>query len=536
MFNSNNKAKNTGSLTRPLREPFSRIRMALPFLINSDRASTIFPVPKSETLLGKVIDVNSNETACLSDGNLAITPLIDFDLEAKNEQEIDDLEVQISSETSDFEVSLKCNPLDGFLYLKVPANEAIRISSSEKIFVSEVYNNKIEEGEEQTSLKIVVIYVDALSAPNFIDSSFLSLYMPNTHAYFNTALKFENHFASAEWTTPGFTSLITGKNSHEHDRVYSSDQVRTLSTQLAPIENSVVSDLLGKKFFTGYFGGISHLNPALGYAKDFCRYLYMPDANASELISLFIEQDTSTKLLRSFNWISFMDAHQVQHLSPKSRRNINSLLRNFDFPFQEQSMKMTGLTKEQLFDYSLRLFDLDAQLATLYNYLSRFNDQDLMTVLVSDHGGAPLRNRQSECLDNERTKIPLYIKSSKIKDRNIYTYTSNKDFRNIVNLMTDNVQIDPNQFSDSILEDNFIMTESRYIGKEYLCRIIDRLSGGDIHFRGGTVMADGIVDLQELKLTSMRDSIDLHNVVDWANKKFFESEKFLNEINLKLLS
>jgi hypothetical protein len=42
--------------------------------------------------------------------------------------------------------------------------------------------------------------------------------------------------------------------------------------------------------------------------------------------------------------------------------------------------------------------------------------------------------------------------------------------------------------------------------------------------------------LQELKLTSMRDSIDLHNVVDWANKKFFESEKFLNEINLKLLS
>jgi hypothetical protein len=228
-----------------------------------------------------------------------------------------------------------------------------------------------------------------------------------------------------------------------------------------------------------------------------------------------------------------MDAHQVQHLSPKSRRNVNSLLRNFDFPFQEHAMRMAGLTKDQLYDYSLRLFDLDAQLSTLYSYLSKFNDQNLMTILISDHGGAPLRNRQSECLNTERTKIPFYIKSSKIQDENIYTYTSNKDFRNIINFMTDNEQIDPSQFSDSILEDNYIMIESRYIGKEYLCRVIDRLSGGYVHFRGGAVMADGIVDLRELKITFICESIDPHNVIDWANKKFFESDKFLNQINLK---
>ena len=532
-FRMGDESRNSGSLTRPFKEPFAKLRMTLPFLVKSTKAKGIFPNFNSETIIGKFIDVYSDDTLILSDGNLTLSPLLDFDTKAKNEQELSNLEVRISSETSDFEVLLNCNSLDGFLHLKVPTNERLRVASSEKIFISDIFNQKSTHEKDKSTLKILVIYIDAFSDPNFIDSNFLSLLMPNTHAYFNSALKFENHFASAEWTTPGFTSLITGKHSFEHDRIYSSDQIKTLETQIKPLADTIISDFREKDFFTGYFGGISHVNPALGYAHDFCRYLYMPESPASELISSFIEQDACTASMRTFNWLSFMDAHQVQHLSPKSRKKSNSLLRNFNFPSVRESMGLSGLTEEQFLDYCLRLFDLDAQLAILYAYLNRVENRNLITILTSDHGGAPLRNRQAESLNDERTRIPLYIKSPIMKNRVIRTYTSNKDFRAIINSVASEKILDQEQPFDSILKDDYIMIESRYIGKQYLCRVIDRLSGDYVNFKGGAVRANGVVDLNELQLTFSSKNLDLQKITAWTNNKFFSNIKFLNEINLK---
>ena len=77
------------------------------------------------------------------------------------------------------------------------------------------------------------------------------------------------------------------------------------------------------------------------------------------------------------------------------------------------------------------------------------------------------------------------------------------------------------------------MIESRYIGKQYLCRVIDRLSGDYVNFKGGAVRANGVVDLNELQLTFSSKNLDLQKITAWTNNKFFSNIKFLNEINLK---
>jgi hypothetical protein len=532
-FNVNNidKENKLFSLTRPFKTPFRNLRLILPFITNSNSSTGTFPQIYTETLTGKILKANSNETITLENGNLTFSPLLNFDLTARNSLSLKDVFIKINSTATNFDVSLNSNFMDGFLHQKVPSKQPVRIESDQDIFLSDVFNNIVVKTNIGHEINVLVIYVDALSNPHFISQNFLSEFMPNTDRFFRTSLKFNNHFAAAEWTTPGFTSLVSGKYSYEHDRVFSNSQIKSLGLPLEELPDTVFTDFNKRGFFTSYIGGITHLNPKFGYSKDVSRYLYMPNATASELITTFLEQDTSFKPRNAFNWISFMDAHESKHLNPKERRNANALLRNFDHPYLENDMTFLGLNKAEFQDYAIRIFDLDAQLEVLYRYLDSINDGNQIICLVSDHGGAAMKNRQSEILNDERVRIPLYVKSSYISETDVKVYTSNVDFRSILQSLLKEQKKEISDFLIQPSSENFLLVESRYIGKRYSCRVIDRKNGNSVYLEGGNVNHLGSVDLSEVRIKSITGDLDVYSAIKWVNSKLTDSAKFFNSIN-----
>lgn len=521
----------TFSLTRPFKSQFKTLRLIMPYITNSDSSNAIFPKIYTETLTGKILKAKSNETLTLENGNLTFSPLLNFDLMARTSLELKDAFLKIDSTTTDFKVLLNSNAMDGFLHQKVPTKERVSVESTHDFFISDVFNNSIVKNDIDHEMNVVVIYIDALSDPNFINQHFLEECMPNTERFFRTSFKFNNHYAAAEWTTPGFTSLVSGKYSYEHNRVFSSSQIKSSGTVLGNTPDTVFTDFKTRGFFSSYMGGITHLNPKFGFSKDVSRYLYMPNANAGELITTFLEQDTAFKPRRAFNWLSFMDAHESKHLNPKDRRNANSLLRNFDKPNIQNYENLLGLSKSEFQDYAIRVYDLDAQLEVLYRYLDSIKDPNQITCLVSDHGGAAMKNRQSEILNDERVRIPLYIKSNFKKGTDVNLYTSNVDFRFIMQEISSIQGREINQFSFESTHDDFLLIESRYIGKKYSCRVVDRRNGSSLYLEGGNVNHVGNVDLNELRIKSVTGDLSLLEAIKWANSKLTSSSKFFNSID-----
>jgi hypothetical protein len=521
----------TFSLTRPFKTHFKNLRLILPFVTYSNSSNAIIPAIYTETLIGKILKANTTETLTLENGNLTFSPLLDFDLAARSSLELTDVILKIDSSVTDFEISLNSNPMDGFLHQKVPSKDRVTVKSTHDFFLSDVFNNSIVKNGKDLEMNVVVIYIDALSDPNFINQHFLEECMPNTARFFRTSFKFNNHYAAAEWTTPGFTSLISGKYSYEHNRVFSSSQIKSSGTVIGNAPDTVFTDFKERGFFSSYMGGITHLNPKFGFSKDVSRYLYMPNVNAGELITTFLEQDTTFKPRRAFNWLSFMDAHESKHLNPKDRRNTNSLIRNFDKPNIQNYENLLELSKSEFQDYAIRVYDLDAQLEVLYRYLDSINDSNQITCLVSDHGGAAIKNRQSEILNDERVRIPLYIKSNFKRGTDVNLCTSNVDFRFIMQEISSVQGREVNQFSFESPLDNFLLIESRYVGKNYSCRIVDRRNGSSLYLEGGKVNHVGNVDLGKLWIKSISGDLNLFEATKWANFKLTSSLKFFNSID-----
>lgn len=374
--------------------------------------------------------------------------------------------------------SFKNLPLKRFHYFKFEDYTEVKIKSDSDFVVGKAI--KLDQHLKHKHKLVLCIFVDGLA--DFMSGA-LSDYedmMPYTARFFNSGVRFNNHFSNAEWTLPSVPSFFTGRHQQGHGFFH-------------PKAHHVIGEdflTLGEIFkqndyLTLHVSGNWRMSPAYGYVKGFDRLIYKKEMEAGEVIHTFIEHMRAFKGRDNFAWLSLLDVHHILKVIPDVSNQIaNSIGSHCVTPWYDPDNKKKSVFTSQDNNlteiYANEIKRLDFYLNIIYQYIEEnFKRDEVLVTLVSDHGHAFLTNDQHP-LSVARTKIPWMIKGGGIPSADTGELTENTDvFQTLIKCCGLN-------FEDNSLDGNvpfilggkserqFVLSQSIYPGQTYKAVVRDK--------------------------------------------------------------
>ncbi len=318
---------------------------------------------------------------------------------------------------------------------------------------------------------VLCIFVDALTADtktvNYKDL------MPNTMDFFKQGVKFNNHYANAEWTLPSAAGFFTG--SYHQDHLF----YHPGKSHVVGKNSLILSEIFRKnEYSTFHANSNSGLSPALGYVKGFDRTVYKKEMGVTDVVHAFLEHMNTFKSRDNFAWLSIMDIHHLLNFIPDISSQVNNsisahcLTPAHDDENMEKSVFISQ-DKNLTEIYANEIKRIDFYLGIIYDYINKFYEEDeVLVTLFSDHGQAFLDNDRHP-LSEARNRIPWMISGGGVQPQEATELTESIDlFSTLIHCC--NLEVNKRSSNSNIpvalggaQEKNFVISQSIYPGQPY---------------------------------------------------------------------
>ena len=341
------------------------------------------------------------------------------------------LPISIEKSTSNFKFIYNNNTHDlkylapkRFHYFKLNKGSAYQIESDVGTVVGDPI--PIKQKIKHDKKLVLCIFIDGLADLTEIDGADYEKLMPNTMEFFREGVKFNNHFANADWTLPSVPSFFTGKHV-QGSRFFDPSANHIIG------ENSLILSEIFKNdgYMTFQSGGNYRVTPGYGYVKGFDRTIYKRGLDVVDVIHTFLENLRTFNERDNFSWLSIFDIHHVLKTVP----DINNQLRNsiashsldYDNPNKKKKSVFASKDSDKTEVYLNEITRVDFYLNIIYEYINKnYNSEEIVVTLLTDHGQAFLTS-DNYPLSIARTKIPWMIRGGGISKKDANELTENID-------------------------------------------------------------------------------------------------------------
>lgn len=413
---------------------------------------------------------------------------------------------------------------NNFSYFKLKGK--VEIYSEKNLIFSEPIKLILDDNKKRLVLNI---FIDGLSK-KFLEENGFEKSMPKTAKFFDKSIHFNDMFTVGEWTYPTMASFYSGVYTTKHKMFHP-----TLDNAFSK-ENKILTEYLKEKgYSTTTINGTWRMNPDYGYIKGVDRSLnatYGEVFSVNELISEAIE---SIELMKETNHFLHINIAELHDIADNYKLPV-SVQKKLATEFKQDGRTNGTTSVKQKFSlpkkeqYKEQLLYIDRYLGFLYSYLEEnFREDEILINFHSDHGQAFLVKSEM-FLDEEITKIPLFIKGVTKERLDYNNPVSGVDFIAIMSRILD-FEIDlknkdcklPEIFlknNDEIQKREYTISESIFPGDTYKMAIHSK----DIYFYFESIEKttyDGRVDIKEYKTILMDRN---RNIIknDEIEKEFIE--------------
>ncbi|QWK97147.1 sulfatase-like hydrolase/transferase [Plesiomonas shigelloides] len=390
-------------------------------------------------------------------------------------------------------------PEKRFHYLPFNAGDNLSLSAQHPVMIGDPITLRRESAGPAL---VLTIFVDGLSQKFIEQEGGLSALMPNTAAFFAEGTQFENCYSSGEWTYVSLASIFSGLYTYNHRMFHPAKDSQTLLR--TPTYTEVFQQA---GYFCSQISGDWRSTPVTGYGKGMDRFLYQPAMLAMD--SRHVIQETLEHLdtfgeKNNWMWICLPDLHDI------ADEFTTSISHQAKTPLAHRVSEKTGETSvrkkrsaAKVFQYREQVAYVDRQLKVLFDYIrSHYEQNDIIVSLVSDHGQSYLIESDF-FMDEERTKVPLYMTGRNIPAIHSQELVQHFDlFRSVLHCagIPDPLHNDANlpQTLGGSTTRSQIFTESLFPDAPYYACIIDERHKYCLTSQGKT-SDDGMIDLGQIE-------------------------------------
>jgi len=236
---------------------------------------------------------------------------------------------------------------------------------------------------------IIVLIIDAL-VPEIMGIYNGDFNADNISRFFKDSIIFTNAYAQGEWTLPNFASIAQALYLKHHG-VYDPD----LYSKPMSTDFKTIAEILQEHGYNtlGYFTG-PRLSPGYGHMRGFHRYIYRPfyvGVKKSDNLTIttnaikFLQKNQRTN---NFLFLHYIDTHKPFFQSPENISGRHEAIFNYHIKHSKQEM---ALGNKNAFYYLRELYiqkfkEVDENLQMLFDYISKYEDDQTTVILTSDHG------------------------------------------------------------------------------------------------------------------------------------------------------
>lgn len=258
---------------------------------------------------------------------------------------------------------------------------------------------------------VMSIFADSFNY-KIIKEKGLDRLMPETAAFFEKGLIFDNFYSGSEWTLPSIATYWTGRHSSKHmnlDENYLIDFMKD--------EKVLAEYFHDEGYVTAKIGGNDAVTPVSGYNRGIDRFLYQyisQGYTAKDVVTDVIEHMRTFAGDDQYLWIDFVDLHDisggfmrsigVQAQMPLECRTIDSNIKT--------TVKQTySENRKYIFEQELREFDF--HLGRLFRYIEdNYSDDEIVISFFSDHGAAFMVDDGEPFVSWQRMNVPMMIRGT----------------------------------------------------------------------------------------------------------------------------
>lgn len=236
--------------------------------------------------------------------------------------------------------------------------------------------------------------------------------MPETAAFFEKGIVFDNFYSGSEWTLPSIATYWTGKHSSKHmnlDEKYLIDFMKD--------EKVLAEYFHDEGYVTAKIGGNDAVTPVSGYNRGIDRFLYQyisQGYTAKDVVTDVIEHMRTFAGDDQYLWVDFVDLHDISGGFMRSigvQAQMPLECRMFDNDVKTTVKQTYSENRKYIFEQELREFDF--HLGRLFKYIEdNYSDDEIVISLFSDHGAAFMVDNGEPFVSWQRMNVPMMIRGT----------------------------------------------------------------------------------------------------------------------------
>jgi len=251
----------------------------------------------------------------------------------------------------------------------------------------------------------------------------------NVSKFFKDSIVWKNAYSQGDWTMPNFMSMATSLYLSHHGS-YDPD----LYSKVLSKEVTTLAEVFQKNGYNtyGYFG-CHRTSPGYGHMRGYNRGIYRytgqkPSYNNMDVTLNALNFLKKNQNTNNFLFLHYFGTHPIYYQNPNNVSSEHDSLTNMSI--------IDGITKQELNKdefsyiqeiYNQKLKEIDDNIAILFDYISKYEDENTIVILASDHGSLlydkNAKNMKNAGKDKQRTR---YLEESRVKIPFMIRYPKDK--------------------------------------------------------------------------------------------------------------
>lgn len=282
------------------------------------------------------------------------------------------------------------------------------VAASEAVFAKPIPLNNSNGRRKRL---VMSIFADSFNYRSIKEKG-LDKLMPETAAFFEKGIVFDNFYSGSEWTLPSIATYWTGKHSSKHmnlDEKYLIDFMKD--------EKVLAEYFHDEGYVTAKIGGNDAVTPVSGYNRGIDRFLYQyisQGYTAKDVVTDVIEHMRTFAGDDQYLWVDFVDLHDISGGFMRSigvQAQMPLECRMFDNDVKTTVKQTYSENRKYIFEQELREFDF--HLGRLFKYIEdNYSDDEIVISLFSDHGAAFMVDNGEPFVSWQRMNVPMMIRGT----------------------------------------------------------------------------------------------------------------------------
>ncbi len=282
------------------------------------------------------------------------------------------------------------------------------VTTSETVFAKPIPLNNSNGKRKRL---VMSIFADSFNY-RIIKEKGLENLMPETAAFFEKGIIFDNFYSGSEWTLPSIATYWTGKHSSKHmnlDENYLIDFMKN--------EKVLAEYFHDEGYVTAKIGGNDAVTPVSGYNRGIDRFLYQyisQGYTAKDVVTDVIEHLRTFAGDDQYVWVDFVDLHDIsggfmRSIGVQSQMPLEC--RMFDSDVKTTVKQTYSENRKYILEQELREFDF--HLGRMFRYIEdNYSDDEIVISFFSDHGAAFMVDNSEPFVSWQRMNVPMMIRGT----------------------------------------------------------------------------------------------------------------------------